>query len=197
MTTLLDDVLPRYDFRSRHEVDVGSDPITVAATLEAFRIERDASPFARVLFGVRGIGLPRGTIREVLAGSGFTVLAEAPGREIVSGVLGRFWAARERANLVSPADAGDFVAFDRPGWAKGAVNLLIRPAPGGRTLLSTETRVLCTDERARRRFALYWAAIGPFSGWIRRDLLRAVSRLALKASASPGTHPSRPMASRR
>ncbi|MDQ4004708.1 MAG: hypothetical protein M3135_00190 [Actinomycetota bacterium] len=42
----------------------------------------------------------------------------------------------------------------------------------------TETRVLCVDDRARRRFAVYWALIGPFSGWIRHDLLRGIARIA-------------------
>ena len=176
---LIDDVLPRYDFRSRHELEIETDPIGVAAALEAFRLDVHASPVTRLLFGLRGLGLPRGTLREALTASSFTVLAEAPGREMVAGVLGRFWVPRERSSLLAPADAAEFVAFDRPGWAKGVMNLFIRPIRGGGTVLSTETRVLCTDERARSRFALYWAAIGPFSGWIRRDLLRGIREIAL------------------
>ena len=40
-------------------------------------------------------------------------------------------------------------------------------------VVRTETRVLCRDRRARRAFRLYWLAIRPFSGLIRRRWLRA------------------------
>jgi hypothetical protein len=48
----------------------------------------------------------------------------------------------------------------------------------GTTDLVTETRVQCMDEEARRRFGLYWALINKFSGWIRRDMLRGIARVA-------------------
>jgi len=44
--------------------------------------------------------------------------------------------------------------------------------------LSTETRVAGTDAHARRRFGLYWLAIRPGSGLIRREWLRAIERRA-------------------
>ena len=46
------------------------------------------------------------------------------------------------------------------------------------TLLATETRVLCLDTASRRRFRLYWTLIGPFSGLIRKDILRSIKRQA-------------------
>jgi hypothetical protein len=47
--------------------------------------------------------------------------------------------------------------------------------------LSTETRVWAADPPARRRFRLYWLAIRPFSGLIRRLWLRAIKRRAESA----------------
>jgi hypothetical protein len=47
--------------------------------------------------------------------------------------------------------------------------------------LSTETRVSAADPSARRRFRLYWLAIRPFSGLIRRVWLRAIKRRAESA----------------
>jgi hypothetical protein len=44
------------------------------------------------------------------------------------------------------------------------------------TFLSTETRVVATDARTRRAFAVYWFLIRPGSGVIRRELLRVVAR---------------------
>jgi hypothetical protein len=51
------------------------------------------------------------------------------------------------------------------------------PIPGG-SRLATETRVRALDDRARNGFRLYWLAIGPFSGLIRRRWLRAVQEIA-------------------
>jgi hypothetical protein len=43
-------------------------------------------------------------------------------------------------------------------------------------VLSTETRVACGDEGARRRFGRYWRVVAPFSGLIRGAMLREVER---------------------
>ena len=111
-------------------------------------------------------------------GSGFTVLAERPGVEMVAGTTGQFWALRERAHMEAPPDLEAFRAFDRPGWAQGAISLRLEPLEDGSTLLSTETRVWCVDDEARRRFAIYWTFIKVFSGWLRRDLLRRIARIS-------------------
>jgi hypothetical protein len=66
--------------------------------------------------------------------------------------------------------------------AKGAVSLRVEGV-AGRTVLTTETRVLCTDEGARRRFRRYWALIRPGSGAIRVAWLRAIRRRAERQAA--------------
>jgi hypothetical protein len=176
--TLIDEVLPRFDFGSRHTRRVAASPAEVARATERYRIDRDASLPVRSLFLMRGLGIPRGSVREVLTGGGFAVLGERPGEEIVAGTTGRFWAIREQANMEAPADVEAFWAFARPGWAKGAMTIRFEPLDDGSTNLVTETRVRCSDLAARKRFALYWALISVFSGWIRRDLLRGIARLA-------------------
>ena len=47
------------------------------------------------------------------------------------------------------------------------MNFKAAPAQDG-ALLTTETRMLATDEASRRRFARYWRLIRPASGLIRR-----------------------------
>ncbi len=66
--------------------------------------------------------------------------------------------------------------------AKVAVNVRLEAVSAGTTRLSTETRVKCVDGAAYRRFVLYWALIKPFSGWIRREMLRSIERRALAGS---------------
>jgi hypothetical protein len=177
-TTLLDEVLPDFDYRSHHDRHVDASPAAVAAAVERYDLLRDASPPARLLVRLRGLRVPAGTAREVLIRSAFTVLAERSGREVVFGTTGRFWKLHEQAHMEAPGDLEAFRAFNRPGWARAAVSLRIEPLEDGSTFVLTETRVQCVDEEARRRFAIYWLIIGAFSGWLRRDFLRSLARIA-------------------
>jgi hypothetical protein len=59
---------------------------------------------------------------------------------------------------------------------KAAWNLRVVDSRPGLSLLTTETRVQCFGFAARRRFRLYWAFVGPFSGLLRRSLLGGVKR---------------------
>jgi hypothetical protein len=177
-TLLIDEVLPEFDVRTRHSRHVAASPESVWRAVERYDLSRDGSLPVRALFRLRGLPAPRGSSREMLAGFGFVVLAERPGEEIVAGITGRFWVLRERGNLERPADLEAFKAFHRPGWAKGVMSIGVEPLDDGSTNLVTETRVQCLDRRARLRFALYWTLIDVFSGWIRRDMLRAMARSA-------------------
>jgi hypothetical protein len=173
-TTLLDAVLPEFDFSSRHTRCVAATPERVAEAVNGVRLGGAAS----LLVKIRGLHIPSGPIWDALAGSGFTVLAERPGVELVAGTTGRFWALREQAHIEAPLDLQAFRAFDRPGWAQGAMSLRLEPLENGSTLVTTETRVRCVDDAARRRFAIYWLFIRIFSEWLRRDFLRRIARIA-------------------
>jgi hypothetical protein len=173
-TALLDEVLPEFDVRSRHARRVFASPERVAEAVERFRIGGAAS----VLFRLRGLRLPSGSIRELLDSVGFAVLAERPGVEVVVGTTGQFWALREQAHMERPRNLEAFRAFDRPGWAQAAMSIRIQDLEDGSTLLSTETRVRSVDDEARRNFGRYWFLINVFSGWLRRDMLREIARLA-------------------
>ena len=172
--SLLDEVLPEFDFRSHHARRVDAPPEGVADAINAFRLGGAGS----LLMRIRGLHIPTGSIREVLVRSDFTVLAEDPGIEMVAGTTGQFWALREQAHMEAPADLEAFQGFDRPGWAQGAMSLRIERLDDGSTRLVTETRVRCVDDTARRRFAIYWFFIQGFSAWLRRDLLRGIARIA-------------------
>ena len=173
-TTLLDEVLPEFDFRSRHARHVAATPERVMEAVDRFRLGGAAS----LLMRIRGLHIPSGSIRDVLTGSGFTVLAERPGSEVVAGTFGQFWALREQAHMEAPLDLHAFRLFDRRGWAQGAMSIRIERVEGDSTDVTTETRVRCVDDAARRRFAVYWLLIRAFSGWLRRDFLRKIARIA-------------------
>lgn len=183
---LLDEILPTWHFRSHHSTVVAAPAARVAEAAGSLRLDRDVSPLVRLLFRARGLSFPSGpTPRAALTSTGFSVLGEQPGREIVFGIAGKFWAPREMANLVRVPDAAAFIEFDRPGHAKGAMNIFVEPISEDRTLLRTETRVSCADLRARLLFGAYWTLIRIPSGWIRRDMLRAIARRAVQPEPAP------------
>jgi hypothetical protein len=85
--------------------------------------------------------------------------------------VGRFWLPAGQLIAVAPED---FNAAEPAGCAKAAWDFVIEETRPGRVRLSTETRVRCMDARSRKRFMLYWRMIGPFSAWIRREMLRGI-----------------------
>lgn len=183
---LLDAILPKWHFGSHDSTVVAAPAARVAEAVESLRLDRDLSPLVRLLFRARGLSFPSGpTPRAALISTGFSVLAEQPGREIVFGIAGKFWAPREMANLVRVPDAEAFIEFEQPGQVKGALNILVEPISDDRTLLRTETRVSCTDHRARLLFGAYWTLIRIPSGWIRGDMLRAIARRAVQPEPAP------------
>ena len=206
---LLDAVLPEYDVAKRHRVVIRASRERVFE--ELLHYDFRGSRVTQVLMALRGYGGrvrraetgTHGTLSESLARFGFTPLAEAPGEELVFGLVGQFWRPSGGLRAVS---ASEFAAFREPGFAKAAWNLRVGSGlhlphggsglhlphggsglhlpHGGSGLhlphceLSTETRVACYGDAARRKFLLYWRVVEPFSGLIRRSLLRGVRRAA-------------------
>ena len=166
--SLLDDVLPEWHFRERHRRHVRAEPERVFAAVRVVTLAE--TPVAAVLVRLRGMRpAPDQPIFDEMQRVGFEVEAEEHGRELAFAAVGQPWKVRggERRRGV------DFRTFSEPGFAKMAFNFRL-DGP----MLSTETRVLLTDERSRRAFRRYWLVIRPFSGLIRRAWLRAIARRA-------------------
>ena len=179
---LLDAVLPEYDVSKRHRISIRASPLRVFE--EVLRYDFRGSRVTQVLMALRGYGRRTrqagegepAPLPESLARFGFTPLAESAGEELVFGLIGQFWRPSGGLRTLS---AAEFAAFREPGFAKAAWNVLCRETGDpALTELSTETRVLCFGEAARRKFLLYWRVVEPFSGLIRRSLLRGVRRAA-------------------
>jgi len=176
----LDAYLPRYDVREFHSITIHASPERVIAAARELR-GRDV-PLTTVLLGLRRlptllrggrISLSRPLVSEFTR-AGFVALAERPD-ELVLGIVGRFW---QPSGGLRPVEPEQFQALTEPGWAKAAMNIKVTPAAPSGTLLTTETRVLCTDSASRRRFRRYWRLIHPGSAAIRIAWLRAIRRLA-------------------
>ena len=180
---LIDEHLPIYDVVERHQTVVRAPRETVYETVR--RLDMRRSPIIRALFELRSVPalLSRssshrserlGLTLDGLLQSGFIFLGERLGEELLLGLVGRFWTF---LGSTLRTNADDFHGFQRPGYAKAAWDFRL-DEEGSSTLLTTETRVLCTDEASRSKFRLYWAVIGPFSGLIRKEILRVVKSKA-------------------
>jgi len=174
---LLDDFLPEFDFHERHETLIPAPPEAVRRAVQEWR---PAESFLwRWLVRLRGLGSPKGTLREWGESNGFLCLAETA-HEVVYGQAGRFWSPNERAALVSPRTIEEFRGLSDPRFAVAAMNIAVEALAPARTRLFTETRVRCLGASSRRRFRLYWLVIRPFSGLLRRAMLRGIKTAALR-----------------
>ena len=147
--SLIDDWLPAFDVGKRYDAAVAATPERALDLVLAAPVAPD--PVVGALLAVRGLPARGRAIEDYLRALEFDHLGRTPTE----------WAAAHDGERLKIA-----VAFEA------------EPIPGG-SRLATETRVKALDERALRRFRLYWLAIGPFSGLIRRRWLRAAQEAAL------------------
>jgi hypothetical protein len=187
---LIDEWMPAWDVVERHETRIRAPREAVWRAARTLDLAR--SPIVATLFALRSLpGLlsrgPRkralGTTMDGLLRNGFVLLGERPGEELLLGLAGRFWRPSGDIVRLTP---DELRAFDRPGYAVATWDFTLA-GDGDAVRLATETRVRCTDAAARRSFRRYWAVVGPFSGLIRREMLRSIRR----AAESGPPHPTR------
>jgi hypothetical protein len=190
---LIDQFLPSFDAVESHTTIVRAPVDRVWGAIRT--ADFGVSPVIRFLLAARALPAMVAAPREALArlrtpvdgpltldrafSHGFVLLGERPGRELLLGVAGHFWKARPG---VCQVDSTTFTTFHEPGAAQAAWNFAIRPLVGDKTMLTTETRVRCTDAAGRGRFRVYWFVVRPFSGAIRKIVLRTIKRAAELAS---------------
>lgn len=182
---MIDDYLPAYDVHEVHRVSSSAEPEALIAA--AHEVTAREVPLMVGLMAIRSLpAVLRGRRRlsvhgPILAnfiGAGFVVLEDVPDRLVVGGV-GRFWQASGGLRRIEPEA---FSGFADPGWAKTAFTFHAQRR-NGRSVLTTETRILGTDAHAKRNFRRYWRVIYPGSAAIRLAWLRAIRRRAERAGA--------------
>jgi len=167
----LDRFLPRWDVRERHATYLAvpaEDALRLALTMPVA-----VDPLVRLLLVLRGMDAS-GSLEQFFQRHGFLLLHKTATAYTVG--LPVMLARRPLAGL---PDAGDWNGWAPPGGLKIATTFLAQPAGGDHSRFCTETRVFATDASARRRFAVYWFFVGPFSSLIRRRWLHALRRRSL------------------
>jgi hypothetical protein len=188
---LIDQFMPTYDLAVVHS------RVFRAPSEQCFNTVVDFDLFQlrafRVLIGARGLpqrladalrrrGGQAGTpsapptfrLRDMTA-MGWMLLGERPGAELVFGQVGKPWKPRGGAPA-EPVTRAEFATFDRPGFAKLVESTRVDPYGERASIVTTETRVSCTDPDSRRRFRRYWLVAGPCSQLLRRTALGVWAR---------------------
>jgi len=174
----IDQFLPRYDVTARYHIDIQA-PIE-RVYLAARYLDMTDSWIVRWLYRLRGLPESSLTLDGMLKW-GFVLLADQPSREIVFGLIGRFWTLTAQ---IQPVTADTFVDFNQQGYAKVAGNIAFVSLDNKNVGVTTETRIYSLDEASRRKFRWYWLLIGPFSGIIRKEWLRLIKQ---RAEANPNS----------
>jgi hypothetical protein len=177
----IDEFLPHHNFRAAYQIRINAPRSVVYQSL--LRSDFSELWLTRLLMTLRtGKPMPRhprpGDLRQRLQGTGFVMLQEVPDDELVIGVAGRFW--RPDGGRCMDLAASNFIDFSRTGCAKVAWNfrLSAESTTTETTILSTETRIQCFGRAALWKFRTYWSMVGPFSGLIRKAILKHVKAKA-------------------
>jgi hypothetical protein len=177
---LIERFIPRPEHGGCHETLIRA-PADLVFHL-ASNADLQAHPVVRVIFWLRAKLLratptpraARGLVAETTS-LGWGALAQRPGRELVMGAVTRPWEANVVFRSVPPQD---FVTFAEPGMVKIVWTLETELLGPALTRFRTETRVVATDEMARRRFRRYWRLFGSGIVLIRLLLLPRLRREA-------------------
>ncbi|WP_206796370.1 hypothetical protein [Amycolatopsis sp. MtRt-6] len=125
-----------------------------------------------------GVATAAGRLRMLPeCGRDWTLLGDRPGSEFALGVAGKF-----RKPVISwhRVEAGDFTAFEEPGFGKLVLAVSVLPYGAHRTLLTVHTRVRLSDPESWLKFRRYWRISRPVIGSVRTALIRTVAAKARK-----------------
>jgi hypothetical protein len=177
----LDPFIPNPDVRERHAVLVKAPADMVSQIARDFDMQ--TLPLVHAIFWLRnkvlrsaeppperGMGLVAAT-----QSFGWGILVDEPGRVYVSGATCQPWLA-DVVFTALPPEA--FAAYAVPDHVKIVWSVETEPLEPALTRLSTETRVVSTDEAARAKFRRYWRMFGIGILAIRWFMLPAVRREA-------------------
>ena len=199
----IDEVMPRFDVNVVQHIVVNAGPretyqavldtdlmdnrlthLMVAARDVPNRLRRQKTPTEGTQPAPQADERPTFRLRDAAGkGSGWVVLRDEPGVELLAGLVGQFW---HRDYGIVEMQPEDFPSFDRPGYAKTVAGFALHPHGEGRTLLTYESRTVTTDAAARRRFAAYWLVLRPFVRLMLRGALVSMKR---HAEHGPTRHP--------
>ena len=185
--TLLDDIMPEYQFSERHSARIHAKPEQVMQAIHESTFG-DMKSLATLL-KIRGAALRihdtgdafrDKRILDAFSASGY--LFGGSEHEIL--MCG---GANVRAKRLLEARTVQEYADDREqGGVKIAYDFNVEEAGSGWSTISAETRVVALDDVTRRGMGRYWRLIVPGSGLLRRQWLEGIKKRA-ESMPNPGS----------
>lgn len=175
--TLQNQYLPDYHFNEVHRITIEASIENIFEKINAF--DFSGSMLIGLLFKLRGLPVNTTKGLDGVLKMGFSLLEVHRPQELILGLIGQFWKPSGAIQHVPP---NDFREFNQPNFAKVTWNFKILSGTNNQFIVETETRIACMDAVVRRRFARYWFLIRPFSGIIRKQMLKQIKIQAEKSS---------------
>ena len=181
--SLMEKFLPHHQFSARHQATIRCRPGELLDTIQNYQPPNDrlseVAMRARQLPArlMHWVSPSRNAPPSPFTRASFTPLGREGDREIVGGLVGKFW--RPDFGLLVLDGPSEFLACNPPRTAKLVIGF-VAEAAGDDTLLTTETRVYCPDRHSLLMFTPYWLAIRSVSGLLRRRALASIRVIAEK-----------------
>jgi hypothetical protein len=186
----IDELLPDYAFNEFHEVHINNSPEKVKQTLQVTGVKD--IPAAHLLMKIRGIADDDLDMSDRAANNiacpdtfstpDFNFFRVAPDEYITVMVL-KSSIITNKSSIPAPPEIlslEQFMAFNKPGYVKVAVNFRFISSDNNETILTTETRNKGITHKDNRTFGRYWRIIYPGSAIIRRVWLDTIKKRAEK-----------------
>lgn len=149
---LINKYIPEYSFNEYHQVFINKDKSKCFYVTKS--VDLSKSPIITILLKLRGLPTKDLTLSGFLKNMCFSLIEEKQNEEFV-------------------------IDASQPGlqifW-----NFGFKAVSESKTLVSTETRILCENKKVKNRFSIYWFFIKPFSGLIRLKMLDLIKKEAEK-----------------
>lgn len=150
MAFLIDKYLPEYTYNEYHEKVIN------ASAEKCFEVTKNLdmgeSMITRYLMRLRGLPARDLTLQGFIKNICFTYREEDFNKEFVID------ASQKNTRII---------------W-----NFCFTAIEENKTVVSTETRILCLAKRTKILFSVYWFFVKPFSGIIRMEMLRLIRKKA-------------------
>ena len=164
-STLINKYLPKYTFKEFHEIVVNSPIENVYYVAKDFDLSK--SKIITILFKIRRLPTKRLNLQNFIDDIGFPNPEENYPYESLVGFCAR-------AKIEKIPSYEDFSNNSIHPWLKVVWNFRYEKLEKEKTKVSTETRVLCVAPITKYTFGLYWSIIKPFSGLIRKKMLKII-----------------------
>jgi hypothetical protein len=177
--TVLDDVMPEYQFFERHSARIHARPEQVMQAIRqsTFGDMKSLVTLLKIRGAVLRIYDTDGFLQDRRVLDAFSASGYLFGGSEHEIVMFGVWNVRANRRP-EVRTLQEFADYREQGAVKMAYDFNVEDAGGGWSTISTETRVLALDDFTRRGMGRYWRLIVPGSGMLRLQWLEGIKKRA-------------------